>query len=68
LAVQNEIIGEKTVVVTELIKDIDAKSEIANVKATAAGEKEAILNVQAKEIGIKSAEAEKALEEAVPAL
>lgn len=45
MAVQNEIIAEKTVVVTELIKDINAKTEVANVKAKAASEKAAILDV-----------------------
>jgi len=68
LAIQNKVIDEKAVDVTALIKDINEKTEIATVKQKAAAEKKAHLDIQSKDIAIKSAEAEKALEEAIPAL
>jgi len=68
LAIQNVVIDEKAVDVGALIKDIDAKTEVAMVKQKFAAEKKAVLDVSAKEIAEASAHAEKELEAAVPAL
>lgn len=60
LAIKNTVIAEKTVVVEELIKDITAKSEVAGVKAKAAGEKKEYLDKQSVIIAKEEAEATKA--------
>jgi dynein heavy chain len=60
LAIKNTVIAEKTIVVEELIKDITAKSEVAGVKAKAAGEKKEYLDKQSVIIAKEEAEATKA--------
>jgi len=68
LAEKNKIIGEKTVVVNQIIADITEKSEIAEVQAKAATIKKEELDKQAVVIAREDAAATKALEEAIPAL
>ena len=68
LAVQNQIISEKQIVVSDLIKDITGKSEIAAVQQKEATDKKEYLDKQSVIIAREEALASKALEEAVPAL
>lgn len=68
LAEKNKVIGEKSVVVNGIIKDITEKSETATIQAKAATEKKEILDKQAIIIAREDASATKALEEAIPAL
>ena len=46
LAIKNKIIGEKAVVVAELIADITAKSDIAAVQQKSAADKKAVLDAE----------------------
>lgn len=68
LEVKNQVIGEKQVVVTDIIKDITEKSQVAGVQAKAAADKKEALDKQAVVIAREDAIASKALEEAIPAL
>jgi dynein heavy chain len=68
LAEKNKVIGEKSIVVNGIIKDITEKSETATIQAKAATEKKEILDKQAIIIAREDAHATKALEEAIPAL
>jgi hypothetical protein len=56
------------VVVTELIRDISQKTEVASVQQKAAAEKKAYLDEQSIIIDREEAKANKALEEAIPIL
>jgi len=44
LEIKNKIIGEKQVVVTEMIKDITEKSQVAGVQQKAAADKKEALD------------------------
>jgi len=68
LAEKNKIIGEKSIVVNEIITDITAKSEVAGVQQAAAAKKKEELDKQSIVIAREDAAATKALEEAIPAL
>jgi len=68
LEVKNVTIAEKTVEVEALIKDISEKTQVASVQQKEAAEKKAHLDKQAIVIAKETAEAEKALEAAIPAL
>lgn len=68
LEIKNQVIGEKQIVVTELIADITEKSKIAAVQQKAAAEKKEALDKQAVIIAKEEAIASKALEDAIPAL
>jgi dynein heavy chain len=68
LAEKNKVIGEKSVVVNEIIKDITEKSEVAGVQQAAAAKKKDELDKQAVVIEREDKAATKALEEAIPAL
>lgn len=68
LAIKNEEIAEKKVIVEALIADITQKSEIAGKKQKEATEKKAFLAVKSVEIGLKKDEANKDMEAAAPAL
>jgi len=67
LEVKNVEIGEKQVVVSEMIKDITEKSEVAGVQQKAAAEKKDALDKQSVIIAREDAIATKALDEAIPA-
>jgi len=68
LEIKNQVIGEKQVDVTEIIRDITEKSKVAAVQQKAAAEKKEALDKQAIVIAKEDAIATKALEEAIPAL
>ena len=68
LAIKNEEIAEKKVIVEALIADITQKSEIASKKQKEATEKKAYLAVKSIEINEKKEEANKDMEAAAPAL
>lgn len=66
LAIKNKDIAEKKIIVTELIADITAKSEIASVQQKGAVEKKTFLEGQSVIIAEQEAQATKALEAAIP--
>lgn len=66
LAVQDADIAEKKAVVEEMIKDINANTEIANKQADEASKKKASLEIQNATITEKKAEADSKLEAAQP--
>jgi dynein heavy chain len=67
LAIKNEEIKIKKVLVEDLIADITEKSEIAGKQQIEASEKKKFLDVESVKIAAEEAEATKALEEAIPA-
>lgn len=68
LAIKNEEIAEKKVIVEALIADITQKSEVAGKKQKEATEKKAYLSVKSVEINEKKEEADRDMEAAAPAL
>jgi dynein heavy chain len=68
LAMKNEIIAEKTIVVNEMIDDITKKSNVASIQQKDAAEKEEYLSKESVVIAREEAEANKAEAEAIPAL
>jgi len=68
LAIKNEEIAEKKIIVEALIADITQKSETASKKQKEASEKKAFLAVKSVEINEKKEEANRDMEAAAPAL
>ena len=68
LAEKNKEINEKKEIVEELIRDIHEKTAIAAEQQATAAEKKAFLDVESVKIQKEKAEADKMLEEAIPAL
>ena len=66
LAIQDADIAEKKIVVEEMIANINAKTEVASKQEVDATEMKNFLEEKNKEITIKKAEADLALEEAEP--